>query len=258
MRRFLVPSASNKAADADNFNNPAKRMKTDDNSSISIFTTSTSSVSSVESSMISSVSVVSSAITGSSPRYRENILLPSYLSLASQCASNTWIEHPGILLKLRSSPSNYQGIIALDMDGTVIATKSGKKFAVNDQDWQFWHPNVVTTLRKYHHEHQFAIALISNQAGIRKGKQSIIGLQKKVDDIIDALDLPIDFICSLDNDIYRKPRTGMWHFLAAARWAESLHHDSNDLGNVASRFIYVGKSCIAYIGVDCVCTYRLS
>ena len=44
------------------------------------------------------------------------------------------------------------GYIAFDMDGTIITTKSGKVFPVDETDWKFWDPAVPDIMRRYHKE----------------------------------------------------------------------------------------------------------
>jgi bifunctional polynucleotide phosphatase/kinase len=47
----------------------------------------------------------------------------------------------------------------------------------------------------------------------------------------------MDFICSLDDDCYRKPRTGLWEFLMLARYPALDLTTSNALyvGDAAGR-----------------------
>lgn len=233
MRRFMVPTKAPAVAIAASIEGEqvAKRAR------LEAEPMPASSTSAIAVSSISSVPI--------GRRYLDSILLPPFVDHASQCPANTWMTHGGVMVKLRSSPDAvYKGILAFDMDGTIITTKSGKTFAVDGSDWKFWHPDVVSTLRAWHDDQRYAIAFISNQAGVQNGKTSIPELQGKVDKIIDAIGLPVDFICSLDNDLFRKPRPGMWHFMAAARWARStaLHGEKvMYIGDAAGRNLPASK-----------------
>ncbi|CAN0298576.1 unnamed protein product, partial [Ectocarpus fasciculatus] len=53
-------------------------------------------------------------------------------------------------------------IVAFDMDGTLIKTKSGVvRFGDAADDWQLWHGKVPTVLRKWH-DRGYKVAIISN------------------------------------------------------------------------------------------------
>jgi bifunctional polynucleotide phosphatase/kinase len=157
---------------------------------------------------------------------------------ARQASPETWIKHKSILYRFAERSKEQilhaNGIIGFDLDGTLIKTKSGKKFA-NDSDyvndWMLWDPRVTSVLRQKHDEGHI-IAVISNQNGLEKGHLSIEQLQAKMDGVLQALrgsasdPIPIDFICSSSTqDIFRKPRTGMWEFLLARY--ESIFEESD-------------------------------
>ena len=57
-------------------------------------------------------------------------------------------------------------IVAFDMDGTVISTKSGKTFAIDEHDWKLFHHSVPAKFKELHKE-GVHLALISNQSGIK-------------------------------------------------------------------------------------------
>lgn len=75
-------------------------------------------------------------------------------------------------------------IAAFDLDGTLIVTKSGKRFPENERDWKLFHSNVKEKLQKYAHE-GFLLVIISNQHGIAKGKTT--ALQVRVCDFFDVI-----------------------------------------------------------------------
>lgn len=45
-------------------------------------------------------------------------------------------------------------IAAFDLDSTLIATSSGKKFGNDPADWKWWDPSVPTRLRKMYMEEE--------------------------------------------------------------------------------------------------------
>lgn len=56
--------------------------------------------------------------------------------------------------------------------------------------------------------------IVSNQNGVEKGKVKAEDMRARVAQVIDALGLPIDSYCAAGDDIYRKPRIGIWQLIA--------------------------------------------
>jgi bifunctional polynucleotide phosphatase/kinase len=88
-----------------------------------------------------------------------------------------WIEHgerssKGIapLIYLHSSSeTGCPKIASFDIDNTIIATKSGKNFAINASDWKWFSKEVPQKLKELHSS-GFRIVFFTNQAGIEKQK----------------------------------------------------------------------------------------
>ncbi|KXL43394.1 MAG: hypothetical protein FE78DRAFT_152389 [Acidomyces sp. 'richmondensis'] len=109
-------------------------------------------------------------------------------------------------------------IAAFDFDDTLISTKSGNKFARGADDWKWWHPTVPGRLKQLDSD-GYAVIIMSNQAAVslrcdskspKDGMKSLNNLKGKVTAILNSLDIPIIMYAATANDIYRKPRTGMW------------------------------------------------
>jgi DNA 3'-phosphatase len=159
-----------------------------------------------------------------------------------------WIERSNLLIKLSSSIDNEtrnKGIVTLDLDGTLIVTKSGKTFPADNKDWKLFNSVVPSVLQEAYQE-GYSLAIISNQKGneqIKERKE----LEEKLDTILSILEVPIDIICSHNDDIYRKPRTGMWEFLYEARWKNfpSVSSFTKEncfyIGDAAGRPVYGGR-----------------
>jgi bifunctional polynucleotide phosphatase/kinase len=111
-------------------------------------------------------------------------------------------------------------IAAFDFDDTLIATKSGLKFARGEDDWRWWHPSVPARLQQLHAE-GFAIVVLSNQGAVSVksdskvpgGIRSLNNLKGKASAVFKALDLPMSLYAATEKDLFRKPRTGMWEQL---------------------------------------------
>lgn len=138
-------------------------------------------------------------------------------------AADPWIVSKSILCRMSWQASAMTGamdpmnrpVACFDLDGTLIVTKSGKTFPVNDQDWKLFDVSVPAKLAELW-EKGFYLAVISNQGGLSKVK-SLISFKEKIDRVMAMLGVPIDFICAFEDDIFRKPRIGMWEFISRHR-----------------------------------------
>ena len=168
---------------------------------------------------------------------------------AMNSPTNKWVDYCGIMYKFSGvSDATKTEMVAFDMDGTLIDTKSGKKFAVNESDWKLWDPSVRTVMRQLHAENKY-IAIISNQNGIKEKKVTKESVQRKVESIIAEIGVPMDFICCIDDGKFRKPRTGMWEFLCKARFPAAAASASTATGSAAlSTSSSGGQSTYLYVG----------
>lgn len=108
-------------------------------------------------------------------------------------------------------------IAAFDLDDTIIKTKSGKKFSLGPDDWQWWHASVPGKLKKLN-EDGHAVIFVSNQNAISLAPdpktggemKAYMNFKAKVTAVFKKLDLPITLYAATEKDLNRKPRTGMW------------------------------------------------
>lgn len=112
-------------------------------------------------------------------------------------------------------------VAAFDLDSTLIVTASGKKFGNDPTDWKWWDPIVPNRLQQLHTD-GYAVVIFSNQGGLilhpdpkSKVPKKISGervqnFKKKVNAVLSVLDLPICVYVATGQDIFRKPRSGMW------------------------------------------------
>lgn len=109
----------------------------------------------------------------------------------------------------------------LDMDGTIIVTKSGKTFPEGIDDWKF-KEGVVEKIKESYNDEYDHIIIVSNQAGIHYGYFSNEEIAAKFDYIKKILNRR----CELNGDIsyifcpekegfLRKPNPGMGYEIAS-------------------------------------------
>ena len=124
----------------------------------------------------------------------------------------------------------YSKIACFDLDYTLIKPKSGKKFPVDKNDWEWMYPNVPEKLKDYY-EQKYNIIIFTNQKKIKNLDDFIY----KIKMIEDQLVIPINVFISLENDSYRKPHTGMFNELLTLTSCEIDIKQSFYCGDAAGR-----------------------
>lgn len=94
-----------------------------------------------------------------------------------------------------------------DMDNTIISTISGRKFPKDEFDWKWLFECVPDKLR-WLWKHRYVVGVFTNQA--KNDSSHAATITRKIEAIIDALGIPIQFYMATTNDTYRKPYKGMW------------------------------------------------
>ena len=100
-------------------------------------------------------------------------------------------------------------IAAFDIDSTIIRIKSGRRYPLDHNDWEFWDPSVPALLRSLNRR-RYNIVFFSNQGGIQNKKEKRALWIKKVKNIVAKLDIPIDVFAATHYNSYRKPGPSMW------------------------------------------------
>jgi bifunctional polynucleotide phosphatase/kinase len=100
-------------------------------------------------------------------------------------------------------------IAGFDMDQTLITTKSGKKFPVDENDWKWNYPCVKDTLKLYHLK-GYRIIIVTNQAGIKSNEKKLNEIKQKIQAIETCISLShpeisFEVYCAIYKDIHRKP-----------------------------------------------------
>jgi D-glycero-D-manno-heptose 1,7-bisphosphate phosphatase len=116
----------------------------------------------------------------------------------------------------------------LDLDGTIIKTKSGKDYPIDTNDWEFM-PAILTLIKKYNDE-GFIIIIVSNQGGIEAGIVDAVKFDEKFDKIRNEIaqytgeNVNGMYCPFLNKDHYhRKPNPGM-AYTAALKLELSLRN----------------------------------
>ena len=145
----------------------------------------------------------------------------------------------GTLLVLDSHPSataripGSTRIAAFDMDSTLIAPKSGRRFPLHRGDWRWLHPEVPLKLKQLYRD-GWKLVIFTNQAGISTGQTTAASITGKISDLIEHIDCPVQAFVATADDLFRKPATQMW---------AKFIHDHNDHTTVdLAASVYVGDA----------------
>jgi len=115
-------------------------------------------------------------------------------------------------------------IAMFDLDGTIITTKSGKKFPDDKDDWKFRFPNVPEKLKELHSK-GYTIFFITNQAGIELYPNTLEPIVSKIQDIMKILNIPIQVYIAAAKNVWRKPNTAIieQYILPTTASVEAIH-----------------------------------
>lgn len=102
------------------------------------------------------------------------------------------------------SELKFENIYCFDLDWTLIKTKSGKTFPINDEDWEWMYESIPLKLQELYNNDN-TIIIFTNQKK-NNIKDKCLKIQKE-------LKVPINIFISNQEDKYRKPRTGMYEYL---------------------------------------------
>jgi bifunctional polynucleotide phosphatase/kinase len=138
-----------------------------------------------------------------------------------------------VLLNYYNNNTEYSNKIAsFDLDWTLIKTKSGKTFPINKDDWTFLYDSVREKLESLK---DYTIVIFSNQMGISNGKVIKEDLIDKINNIYKELNIPFIFICSTEEDRYRKPMIGLFEEIVKIIKKDIITNESYYVGDMAGR-----------------------
>jgi len=136
-------------------------------------------------------------------------------------------------------PNNNKKILSFDLDSTLIETKSGDKFPRDANDWIFMYPNIKSELQRLHKIYNLVI--FTNQKGLND-KFKLLHFNTKLNAIYTELGFEVTTFIATEDDIYRKPHTGMYKlFLELSKFKDAEIDDLIYCGDAAGRKYADGK-----------------
>lgn len=127
-----------------------------------------------------------------------------------------------------AASSSTLKIAAFDLDGTLVDTESGSKFARNSSDWKWFNDSVLPKLEELH-EQKYQIVIFTNQGGVvatgnpkSKSYTNFTGRVNQIQQICKNINLLVlaspkrpaakSAVRSSEEDhsLMRKPNIGMW------------------------------------------------
>jgi bifunctional polynucleotide phosphatase/kinase len=122
-------------------------------------------------------------------------------------------------------------LISFDLDYTLIKTKSGNVFPKDNSDWLILYPEVKPKLKELSTNKHNIIVIFSNQKGVKDETDFMI----KINNIHKLLEIDFIFIAALEDDIFRKPRNGMFRYLKKELNVKINKKNSFYVGDMAGR-----------------------
>ena len=140
-----------------------------------------------------------------------------------------WKQHQTLLYIDANLDPNKKKILGLDLDGTLIKTKSGRKFPKDAYDWQWFSENIPQFLLNHCGEYQCII--FTNQGGIKNKQDKMTTFITKMNLIFQTLGYVIPTYASTDHGPYRKPSP----YLFGAAIGQSKPESFTYVGDAAGR-----------------------
>ncbi|EFJ42612.1 hypothetical protein VOLCADRAFT_121502, partial [Volvox carteri f. nagariensis] len=128
--------------------------------------------------------------------------------------SSGWsFEPPSLLYKTYGDPRPNNKIAAVDLDGTMVNTKSGAQFPKDESDYKWFNKNTANAIRAYH-DSGYKVVIFTNQGGVKSAVTGKMAekVKGRIDAVVKELGIPVQVFAATLDDQNRKPNTGMWHF----------------------------------------------
>jgi len=148
----------------------------------------------------------------------------------------SWSQHGSVIIGRSAGLIGSCKVAGFDIDGTIITTKSGRRFPIDANDWKVRYSVISSRLQQLVKD-GYKIVFFTNQLGIKKGKLSINDFHSKIASLVDLLNVPVLVMAACESDINRKPCVGMWNqFCQNFNGGIGIHKaDSFYVGDAAGR-----------------------
>jgi bifunctional polynucleotide phosphatase/kinase len=98
-------------------------------------------------------------------------------------------------------------VACFDLDGTLIKVKSGKKFPINSNDWLLLYNKITKKINKLIKD-EYCFIIVSNQYKLNGMRET--EWIKKLDNILNTLNVETLVCCAKQKNKFRKPMTGFF------------------------------------------------
>lgn len=162
-----------------------------------------------------------------------------------------------IIDSLQQEPTDHSNrkVLLCDLDGTLIVTKSGKTFPIDEDDWQF-KDGIKEAIQNYKPRYIF---IVTNQGGIEKGYVDETKFGLKLKTIMENIRTWGDFVvegtyCSSNDkrSWFRKPNVGMVDYFRND-WTQRYNFNNEDalmIGDMETDQECAKNAGIKYLDVE--------
>src|SRR5690606_5420605 len=110
-----------------------------------------------------------------------------------------------VLIYTNKKFDEKDAVFGFDLDGTIVTTSSGKKFPVDENDWQYSsYIKYITKLSKQDGK----LVIVTNQA--YKNKEMHIARVLNIIQDLSTIFTDIMCLIALEKDVFRKPHSTLW------------------------------------------------
>ena len=168
----------------------------------------------------------------------------------SPSSSFKWLDSPGpsktCLHGVYGDPKLSSKVAFYDLDGTLVRPKGSRMFPskTDEYDFEFLYTSPrrsgVSVIQQIQQQHAqgFSIVIITNQKQTStSSSKGLTTWKKKMAHVAAAIDVPLRVFAALADDVYRKPRLGMWNAFLQTNGQVDLE-ESFYVGDAAGRKKY--------------------
>ncbi len=136
-------------------------------------------------------------------------------------------------------------VLLLDMDWTLIRPKNNRARPKDNTDWTFLYDiEILRSIINKYIDNGYIIGIVSNQSRLGMAENTRVSFKIKVDDVVGQLGIPVYFSTAPKDDLYRKPRTGMWEMMISKSGVARKYIDLENsimVGDAAGRMQFGHK-----------------